>query len=305
MTKILLTGATSYIGGKFVEAVLEQTDWEIYSLERLPVRSDEPRLRRFYHDLRAEIPAQLAERVKDVDYLVHFAADVSGAKSVIDPVMTVTTNVVGTYHTLELARKLNLKKFMQISTGEVVGSVPAPVCLAEDAALYPSNPYASSKAAAEMLVHCYQLSYDLPAMIVRSMNVFGPRQGFNRFLPVAIRKLLNDQMIDCHVGEDGVSGSRNWVRVDHFVNSLIRLLDIGAVGEVYHVIGPERNNEQIIEILGAALGVTPKINKIVPGMSHDLRYALRDTKLGFTFECLEADLAETAWWYAENPRWGA
>jgi len=97
VTKILLTGATSFIGKRFLEDVLALTDWAVYSLERR-YQPNQDRVQRFYHDLRAEVPVQIVNQIQDADYLVHLAADVSGIKSLADPVLTVTTNVVGTYH---------------------------------------------------------------------------------------------------------------------------------------------------------------------------------------------------------------
>src|SRR5689334_581778 len=112
--KLLVTGATSFIGSHFVDHVLANTRWEILSLERLPdpFLPSRSRVKQLFHDLRAEIPERIVEEAKGVDYLIHFAADVSGLKSLQDPVLSVTTNVVGTFNVLELARKLSLKKFI-------------------------------------------------------------------------------------------------------------------------------------------------------------------------------------------------
>jgi len=295
MPKLLLTGATSFIGRRFLEDVLEGTDWEVYSIER-QYQPDLPRVLRFYHDLRAEVPTQLVERVKDADYLVHLAADVSGIKSLADPVLTVTTNVVGTYHTLELARKLELKKFVYVSSGEAVGAAPFPTCLVEDASLRPSNPYAASKAAAEALVNSYRVSFGLPAVTVRMMNIFGPGQQLTRFVPMAVKNLLEKQIIKCHVGPDGQCGSRNWLHVGHFSQALLNL--VGVKPGIYHVIGPERSNLDIILGLAKALDVSFCVKNVVPGPSHDLRYALKDTKLGLDFSAdFDETLAATAQWY--------
>ena len=300
MTKILLTGATSFIGQRFLEEILERTDWEVYSLERR-FQPGGYRIYRFYHDLRAEIPSRIVEQVKDADYLVHLAADVSAMKSLADPTLTVTTNVVGTYHTLELARKLNLKKFVYISSGEAVGAVPLPMYLDEKAPLRPSNPYAASKAAAEALVNSYRVSFELPAIIVRMMNIFGPGQQLTRFIPAVIKNLLEKKPINCHVGRDGKCGSRNWLHVDKFVQVLLRLLLLETPEDVYHIIGPERDNLEIILALAQALNVSFCVKNLLPGPSHDMRYALKDTHLGLNFdEDFGQTLIDTAQWYAAN-----
>lgn len=299
MTKILVTGATSFIGSWFCSHVLMNTDWDIYSIERLPVRHREAsRFEIFHHDVRSEVPDWIVQRVQDADYLVHLAADVSGVKSLADPELSVTTNVVGTFNVLELARKLpHLKKFVQVSTGEVVGAMPFPFFAAEDAPLRPSNPYAASKAAAEALVNAYQVSFGVPAVIVRSMNVFGPGQSVDRFVSGVIRALKTGQTIKCHVGPEGV-GSRCWLHVNRFVKVLARLVEEGQPGEIYHVVGPERTNKDVIEILANALKVNYGVDYVQAGASHDLRYALKNGKLpelDFGFEQnTDDDLADTA-----------
>jgi len=305
--KIIVTGATGFIGGRFVKRMFNETDCELYSLERLSSFrvTDQSRYKQLFHDLRAEVPTQLVEQVKDADYIVHLAGDVSGVKSLADPVLTVDTNVTGTFNMLELARKIsNLRKFIFISTGEVVGAVPMHHSLDESAPLHPSNPYAASKAAAEALVNAYHVSYGVPTVIIRSMNVFGPKQQQARFIPMTLKSLLNKQVVSCHVGANGVIGSRNWLHVDKFVDAIKRAVDPTYCfqdGGVYHVVGPERNNLEIINSLARAINLTFVVNPIVPGASHDLRYALCDTKLGYDFSHdFEATLAETARWYASH-----
>lgn len=298
MTKILITGATSFIGSKFLSRLLK-TDYEICSLERLPRRHEEVgRLKIFYHDLRAEVPEHVVKGARGADVLVHLAADVSGIKSLADPRLSVETNVVGTFNTLELARKLNLRRFIYVSTGEVVGSAPFPFFLDERAPLRPSNPYAAAKAAAEALVNAYRVSFGVPALVVRSMNVFGPGQQLTRFVPMVSDALCKKQRIKCHVGRDGTVGSRCWLHVDKLVGALMRAVDPRHnyhVGEIYHVVGPERTNEEIIRSLAGALNLDFQLEKVVPGPSHDLRYALKDTKLDYQFEDdFEDTLAATA-----------
>lgn len=301
--KLLVTGATSFIGSHFVDYVLANTHWEILSLERLPdpFLPSRSRVKQLFHDLRAEAPQRIVEELKSADYLVHFAADVSGLKSLANPVLSVTTNVVGTFNVLELARKLSLKKFVFISTGEAVGAAVYPDVLAENTPLRPSNPYAASKAAAEALVSAYRVSFGVPSIIVRSMNVFGPGQQVARFIPTVIKNLLQEKKVVCHVDKSGRSGSRNWLHVDHFSATLKHVLDFGEVGETYHLVGPEKTNAQVIRLLAAALGKHPQIENIIPGPSHDLRYALKDTKLGLNFEDLEESLCQTAFWYQRHP----
>ncbi len=299
MVKLLVTGRTSFIGRHFVNEVLKNTDWEVYSLERLPARPNvSTRVTPLFHDLRSEVPAWILKKVQDVEYLVHFAADVSGVRSLSDPELSVTTNVVGALNTLELARKLpNLKKFVYASTGEVVGAMPFPFSADETAPLRPSNPYAASKAAAEALVNAYRVSFGLTGVVVRSMNVFGAGQSLDRFVPMVIDKLRRGERVPCHVGKDGTVGSRCWLHVDRFVKVLLRLVE-EATESIYHVVGPERTNEDVIDVLAHALEVHQAIDYAQAGPSHDLRYALRNGKLpelDFGFESnTDQDLFEIA-----------
>jgi dTDP-glucose 4,6-dehydratase len=300
MVKLLVTGRTSFIGRHLISELLKTVDCEVYSIERLPVRPNlSTRVTPLFHDLRSEVPDWLAKRVQDADYLVHLAADVSGIKSLSDPGLSVQTNVVGTLNVLELARKLpNLKRLVYVSTGEVVGAMPFPFFADEKAPLRPSNPYAASKAVAEVLVNAYRVSFGVPGVIVRSMNVFGVGQSLDRFVPMVIDKLKKGQSITCHVGQDGTVGSRCWLHVNRFVKVLARLMEEAEVGQTYHVVGPERTNEDVIDVLAHALGVHQELGYVKAGPSHDLRYALKNGKLpelDFGFEAqTDDDLADTA-----------
>lgn len=301
MTKIVVTGATGFIGSHFVSEVLDRTDWGILSIERIGRRNARDYVKVLRHDLRAEIPESIVKQVKDASYIIHFAGDVSGMKSLANPELTVTTNVVGTFNVLELARKIGaLEKFIFISTGEVVGQTPNPETRAEDTALHPSNPYSASKAAGEALVNSYKVSFGVPTTIVRLMNVFGPGQSTARFVPMVLKQMIEGQTVTCHVDTNGVPGSRNWMHVDSVSDVLLKIVRDHPDG-IYHLVGPQRTNLEIIQTLAKALSITPKIQNDVPGPSHDHRYALRDSKLGFDFETsFDRNLISVAHWYNEH-----
>ena len=289
LTKLFLTGATGFIGQRFLESVLLHTDWNVVSLERLPKRDSifngSTRAEIFYHDLRAEIPSHIVSAAQECQFLVHLAGEVSGIKSLANPELTVATNVWGTYHVLELARKMSiLERLIYVSTGEVVGNVNFPGQAAEDVPLFPSNPYAASKAAGEALVNAYRVSFGVPGIIVRSMNVFGERQSTDRFIPMVLRSIIDGHLVTCHVDRQGNSGSRNWLYVNKFVSELEHLVDYGKVGEIYHIVGPERTNLDIIRLLCQVLGQPLHVHTKISGPSHDFRYSLKDTKLGLNFD---------------------
>lgn len=298
--KVLVTGATSFVGRSLIKRLLEDTEWDVVALLRPPRRevARSTRLRHVYHDLRAPFTAALRDEIGHGATVVHAGAEVSAIRSLTDPVAFSQTNVLGTFHTLEASRALRAPRFIYVSTGEAVGAAAPGQYLAEDAPLRPSNPYAASKAAGEELVRAYHRSFGVPGVIVRSMNLFGPAQGLERFIPYVVKQVKTNQPVVCHVDRQGRPGSRNWLHVGHFTNVLRAMAQEGQPGETYHVVGPERTNREVIELVGTALDLEPKIVCREPGPSHDMRYALKDTKLGLDFSADFTQLVlETARWY--------
>src|SRR5208282_223491 len=312
MTQLLLTGGTGFIGAAIIDAVLARTDWDIVSLERLPsvltthgAFVESPRLRRLHHDLLAPLPERLLSEIGDVRYIVHAGTEVSGIRSISDPRYSVEASVVGTLNLLEASKTLRPERLMYLSSIEAVGPCANPTSLPENAPLHPTNPYAAAKAAAEMLVGSYVRSFLTPAIVVRSVNLFGPRQGPERFIAMATRAMMGQREIVCHINTQGQAGSRCWLHVDHCINALMALLMSGVPGEIYHIPGPERNNLEMIELIGATFGKPFKIVKKVPGTTHDQRYSIRDTKLGLNFESdFDERLADTVRWFMDFPEWG-
>ena len=149
--KILITGMTGFTGARLAKHILESTDWEIYSLERITSRPDQlgfssPRIHRLYHDFRTELPERLLKILEGVDYIAHVGAEVHGLRSLENPELFVQTNVMGTFNILEVARHIRPKKFIYLSSAEAVGATSTE-SLEEDAVMKPSNPYAAAKAA--------------------------------------------------------------------------------------------------------------------------------------------------------------
>lgn len=304
--RILLTGATGFAGQHFVEYLLNNTDWEIFVLRRLTCRrlSDafqNPRVHAIYHDFTAEIPDRILHNLS-VDYIVHMGAEVHGIRSLEDPELFVRANALGTFNMLEAARKLKPQHFVYISSAEAVGATDG-AALAEDAPLRPSNPYSAAKAAGEALVLSYGKSFDVPASIVRTMNLFGPRQDTSKFVPATIKKILNGERVINHIGKNGRSGSRCWLHVHSFIADLFGVLL--RKPDIYHIAGPERDNVQIIDRLALALHLPVRIHSEIPGKSHDMRYAICSAKLKSSYEVvsLDIDLTATARWYKQNPEW--
>ena len=312
--KVLVTGATGFVGSHLVEKLIS-VGAEIYSLERISSKPNllgclaySPQIHRIYHDFRSPLPDRVLEELQDVSYVVHAGAEVHGLRSLENPELFVQSNVIGTFHLLEAARKLNLAKFVYVSSAEVIGSAPAPLFWDEDRALCPSNPYAAAKAAGEMLCRTYFASYKVPTMVVRSMNVFGERQDTSKFIPATIKKILAGEPVTVHVDGNGKSGSRQWLHVKQFVDALCFMTGGGSPGETYHVVGPEKTNQEIVSHLAWALKTPLRQHTAIPGKSHDMRYAIKDTKIPegvykADVGNLGIDLANTALFYKENREW--
>lgn len=312
VTTLLLTGGTGFIGAALIDAVLERTDWRIVSLERLystnPAHGrfiSSNRLARLYHDVCAPFPERLLSEIGEARYIVHAGTEVSGIRSISDPRYSIEASVLGTTNVLEAARSLRPERVIYLSSIEAVGPCARPISLPESAPLRPSNPYAAAKAAGEMLVGGYVRSFLVPGVVVRSVNLFGPRQGTERFVAKVIREMMDKREIVCHVDAKGMPGSRHWLHVDHCVASLMALLVGAEPGETYHVVGPERDNLEMIEMIGARFGKPFKIVKRAAGKTHDQRYSIADTKIRASFEKdFEDKLNETVDWYMRFDGWG-
>lgn len=308
--KILLTGITGFTGSHLAQYILDNTDWEIYSIERVSNRpkqiEDSPRIHHLYHDFRAEIPERILQQLEGIDYIIHTGAEVHGLRSLENPELFVHTNVMGTLNMLEAARRIKPKTFLYLSSAEALGSC-SEGSLTEDAPMYPSNPYAAGKAAGEMLARTYFLSFSVPAMTVRTMNIFGEKQDTSKFLPATIKKVLNGETVIGHIDQNGKPGSRHWIYVGELVQAMVQLLQHGRVGETYHVVGPEIDNLEIVRMVASTLQV--KMGKLQfrqPGPSHDMRYSIRDSKLDDSFYDViwtRTQMESTIKWYAANRRW--
>jgi dTDP-glucose 4,6-dehydratase len=308
--KILLTGGTGFVGSHFIEHMLSEPEWELYSLERITPQADKlgalsfsPRLHRVYHDFTAEFPDWLLKELDGVDYIVHIGAEVHGLRSLENPELFVRADALGTFNLLEAARKLKPHKFIYVSTAETLGETTdfSP----ENTTLVPTSPYAAAKAVGEILAQCYRQSYGVPTLIVRSLVLFGERQGINRFVPTILRTILSGKPVTLHVDPNGKSASRHFLHIREFVKALEWLVKNGQ-SDIYHVIGEEKTIAEVIDIIGTAAERKVQIQPTaIPSKSHAMRFALRDTKLMGVYcpDTVNDDLVATVKWYKENEEW--
>jgi len=213
MSTILITGGAGFIAHHTIKRILDETDWNIVSLDRLDFsgnlnrlydmlkdHNQKHRVKIVYHDLKAEINQTTSNLIGNVDYILHMAANPHVDKSIKDPLSTVLDNVVGTCNILNFARTQmpSLKRFIYFSTDEVFGPCPPNVDFTEYSRYNSKNPYSASKAGGEELSVAFHNTYKLPVYIIHSMNVFGERQQTAAFIPICIRKILKDEVLTIH-----------------------------------------------------------------------------------------------------------
>jgi dTDP-glucose 4,6-dehydratase len=309
--RILITGGAGFIGSNFVHYILRKhAEDEVIVLDKLTYAGNISNLKDVWKEITfikgdicdRELVAQVA---KDVDAIINFAAETHVDRSILEPEPFLMTNVIGTQVLLEAARKFNHEKFVQISTDEVYGSILHGSFKEEDP-LCPSSPYAASKAAADMLVHSYYVTYGLPVVITRSTNNFGPYQHPEKLIPKLIINALRNEPLPIYGDGRNV---RDWLYVIDNCEAIDLVLREGKIGETYNIgAGNEKMNIEIANIILEELGKPKSLIKFVedrPG--HDRRYSVNCEKiraLGWKprHDFMTA-LRATIQWYVENEFW--
>jgi dTDP-glucose 4,6-dehydratase len=318
MTSILVTGGCGFIGSNFVRYVLENNpevsvvnyDCLTYAgnPNNLADLADHPR----YRFVRGDVcdREQAAQAVgQGVDSIIHFAAESHVDRSIHDSGPFVRTNVLGTQVLLDAARKYGVRRYVQVSTDEVYGSLGPTGAFTEETPLAPNSPYAASKAAADLLVRGYVHTFGLPALITRCSNNYGPYQFPEKLIPLFISNLARNEPVPVY--GDGLN-VRDWIHVRDHCAGIYRVWKAGRVGEVYNIGGRcERTNLELTHALLQAMGKPTSLIRYVkdrPG--HDRRYAIDCTKiereLGWKPAVLFEDgLRATVAWYQAHADWVA
>jgi dTDP-glucose 4,6-dehydratase len=219
----------------------------------------------------------------------------------------IQTNIVGTGVLLDLAKERKIKRFLQVSTDEVYGSLGSEGLFTETTPLHPNSPYSASKASADMLAMAYQHTFGLPVVMTRCSNNYGPYQFPEKLIPLMIANALNDKPLPVY--GDGMN-VRDWLHVKDHCSAIDTVLHKGRVGEVYNVGG--NNEKPHIEIVKLVLNHLKKPDSLIPYVKdrpgHDRRYAIDASKMknefgwepSYTFE---RGIAETIDWYVANEPW--
>ena len=314
MVEVLVTGGAGFIGSNFVRyAIAAHDDWRVTTLDKLTYAGrienlatvmDHPRHRFVKGDVAdAAVAAPL---VKQSDLVVHFAAETHVDRSIASAGDFITTDVYGTFVLLEAARDHpRLRRFVQISTDEVYGSV-AEGASRETDELKPRNPYAASKAGADRLAYSYWATYRVPVIITRASNNYGPNQFPEKVIPLFITNAIDDRPLPLY--GDGLN-ERDWLHVLDHCRAVDLLIADGVNGEVYNVGGGNhvKNVQLTHRILELAGKPASLIAPVADRPGHDRRYSLDTAKLralGWRPEIpLDDGLAETVAWYRSHEAW--
>ncbi|MDQ2975314.1 MAG: dTDP-glucose 4,6-dehydratase [Acidobacteriota bacterium] len=317
MTKVFITGGAGFIGSAFVRLLLDDfPKSEVTNFDALTYAGNLDNLEGLdesrHHFVRGDITdpvAVLAALAEDCDAVVNFAAESHVDRSIANAAAFLHTNILGTQVLLDAARARGVKRFIQISTDEVMGSLPenADSFFTEASPFEPNSPYAASKAAAEHLVRAAHHTFGLDTVITRCGNNYGPRQFPEKFLPLALSNALNDEPIPVYGDGKNV---RDWIYVDDHCRAISLALEKGRAGAVYNV--GARNERRNIDTVRSLLRVLDKPETLLrfvqdrPG--HDRRYAidpsLIESELGWQpRETWESGLQKTIEWYKQNGRW--
>ncbi|MFB1065832.1 dTDP-glucose 4,6-dehydratase [Natrinema sp. H-ect4] len=282
--RILVTGGAGFIGSNYVRYLLENREDEVVTLDALTYAGSLDNLEGVLEQPNHEfVEGNICDRelvhdlVADADAVVNFAAESHVDRSIKGAGPFVTTNVEGTQILLDAAVDADIDRFLQISTDEVYGQI-LDGTFREDDKLNPRNPYAATKASADLLAKSYGMTHDLPVLITRTCNNFGPRQHPEKLIPKFIRKAAAGDGLPVY--GDG-SNVREWIYVEDNCRALDLVLRDGDPGEVYNIgSGEERTNLEVTEaILDAVGGSKDQITFVEDRAGHDQRYALETDKI--------------------------
>ena len=313
MKRYLVTGGAGFIGSNYIHYLLEKySDIKIINLDKLTYAGNLDNLKHIeqhtsYKFVKGDIcdESLIDELVKDCDIIVNFAAESHVDRSIGAPDDFIKTDVFGAFVLLEAARKHGIQKFIQISTDEVYGSINKG-SFKETDPLMPSSPYSASKAGADRLAYSYYVTYELPVIVTRCSNNFGPYQYPEKLISLFITNALENKKLPVYGDGKNV---RDWIYVWDHCDAIDFIIHNGQNGEVYNIGGGnERNNLEITEFILKALEKSRDLMKFVtdrPG--HDRRYSVECSKihkLGWQpkYE-LEQALEKTIAWYREYRWW--
>lgn len=331
MKRVLVTGGAGFIGSNFIQYMLSHyktaqvvnLDALTYAgnLENLSEVEQNPRYTFVKGDIRNKELVEQLFRQYDFETVINFAAESHVDRSITEPELFLTTNIVGTQNLLETAKK-NWKivpddkysrsfkpgvRYLQVSTDEVYGALGQTGMFTETTPLSPNSPYSASKAGADLMVRAYYQTYGMPVNITRCSNNYGPYQFPEKLIPLMIHNAQTNKPLPVY--GDGMQ-IRDWLYVEDHCSAICTVLEKGDPGQVYNIGGNhEKANIEIVKLLLRALNKSEELITYVkdrPG--HDRRYAIDNTKIttelgwepAYTFE---QGMTKTIQWYLEHQEW--
>jgi dTDP-glucose 4,6-dehydratase len=314
--RILVTGGAGFIGSNFVLYMLKNyPDYEIINIDSLTYAGNLENLKSVennpnYRFVKGSIiDNQLVNSLAadELEGIINFAAESHVDRSIEDPGIFVETNIKGTQVLLDAAKKYEVKRYLQVSTDEVYGSLGPTGYFMENTPLAPNSPYSASKTGADLLVRAYNETFGLNTVITRCSNNYGPFQFPEKLIPLIISNALEDKALPVY--GDGLN-IRDWLHVEDHCAAIALAFFKGQSGEIYNVGGNnERTNIQIIKTILGLLGKPESlITYVKDRLGHDRRYAIDATKITqelgwspkYTFE---TGIKETVEWYCNNREW--
>jgi len=311
--RLLVTGGAGFIGSNFIRYILSKYhQYEIVNLDKLTYAGNLDNLKDVeknpnYQFVKGDIcDFKLVEEllIEKVDVVINFAAETHVDRSLYDPQIFIQTNVLGTQILLENSLKCKIQRFIQISTDEVYGSLGEKGSFTEESLLLPNSPYSASKAGADLLVRSYVKTFNLPAIITRCCNNYGPYQFPEKLIPLFITNALDNKELPIY--GDGLY-IRDWIYVEDHCKAIDFVLHKGEIGEVYNISSHvEKTNLEITRVILKNLEKPDSLIKHVKDRpAHDRRYALNADKikkeLGWKPEVsFEKGMGLTIDWYIKN-----
>lgn len=317
MKTLFITGGAGFIGSAFVRLVLKETsDASIVNFDALTYAGNLENLKGIDDTRHKFVKGDICDREivlnslpDGCDAVFNFAAESHVDRSIHSADEFLRTNIIGTQVLLDAARAKNVRRFVQISTDEVMGSLPdeSEEFFTEQSPLEPNSPYAASKAAAEFVVRAARETFGVDAVITRCGNNYGPRQFPEKLIPLMIANAMNDDPLPVYGDGKNV---RDWIFVDDHCRAIWKAYENGRAGEAYNI--GSRNEKQNIDVVRSLLDALGKphslITYVTDRLGHDRRYAIDPTKtedeLGWKpLVKWEDGLRTTIDWYRENQAW--
>lgn len=315
--KVLVTGGAGFIGSNFLLLMQQKYPGDRFiNVDALTYAGNLKNLLsienctyyKFYRtDIRDKDTLEKIFKKEEPEAVIHFAAESHVDRSITNPSIFAETNVLGTLVLLELSRKYNISRYVQVSTDEVYGSLGKEGYFTENSPLQANSPYSASKASADLFVRANVETYGLNASVTRCSNNYGPYQFPEKLIPLMIWHALEDKPLPIY--GDGLN-VRDWLYVEDHCEAIDRVLRTGKAGEVYNIGGnSERTNIEIVKLVLKILGKSEDLISYVkdrPG--HDRRYAIDASKikseLGWEPKTTFVDgMERTVRWYLEHEGW--